>query len=62
MKWQDRGYYGQEVRSADKCLGCIAQKVYGDKERRWELASLNNITKDTPRRVGDCLEAFYVEW
>ena len=62
MKWQGKGCYGYVVELTDRKLSLIAQKVYDDPERWPELAKLNNISKEDPYRMGDCLKVFDVEW
>ena len=62
MKWQGKGCYGYTVERTDTRLGIIARKVYNDPDRWPELAKLNNISKDNPYRMGDCLKVFDVEW
>ena len=62
MKWQGKGCYGYTVERTDTRLSYIARKVYGYPDRWRELARLNNISKDNPYKVGDCLKVFDVEW
>ena len=59
MKWQGKGCYGYV--GTDRKLSLIARKVYGDADRWPELAQLNDISRDTPYRRGDCLKVFDVE-
>ena len=62
MKWQGKGCYGYVVQREDRRLGLVAIKVHGDENRWRELARLNNINRDNPYRVGDCLKVFDVAW
>ena len=62
MRWQGKGCYGYVVQREDRRLGIIAQKVYGDADRWPEIARLNDISRDKPYRMGDCLKVFEVEW
>ncbi len=60
MKWQGKGCYGYVVERTNRKLSLIARKVYGDADRWPELAKLNDISRDNPYRMGDCLKVFDV--
>ena len=62
MKWQGNRCYGYVVERTDRKLSLIARKIYDDPDRWPELAKLNNISRDNPYRMGQCLKIYDVKW